>query len=114
MTVSAMPASSPGAEPEAGLKGKPAAQWLRLGQDHYAAGRNDDAFAAFQLGLAAVAAAPAGTSPVETTAELHSKLGNVGMRRGDLGSAAAHYKSALRLVPGRSDRKAAGRHRVLS
>src|ERR1700742_201002 len=91
MTATAMPAS-PGAEPN----GNSAAHWLHLGQEHYAAGRNDDALAAFQLGLAAVVAAPAGTTPIETVAELHSKLGNICMRRGDLESAAAHYKAALR------------------
>jgi tetratricopeptide (TPR) repeat protein len=73
---------------------------LRLGQEHHAAGRKDDAFAAFQLGLAAVEAQPAGSTPVETTAELHSKLGNVCMVRGDLESASANYKAALRLMPG--------------
>jgi tetratricopeptide (TPR) repeat protein len=96
MTVSAMPASSPRAEPN----GMSAARWLRIGQEHYAAGRNDDAFAAFQLGLAAIEAAPAGSTPVDTVAELHSKLGNASMVRGDLGPAAANYKSALRLMPG--------------
>ena len=95
MTASALPAFSQGAEP----KGTSAAHWLRIGQEHYAAGRNDDAFAALQLGLAAVEAAPAGATPAGTIAELHSKLGNVSMRRGDLGSAATHYKLALRLVP---------------
>jgi tetratricopeptide (TPR) repeat protein len=100
MTASAMPASAPGAEPEETLKGTSAAHWLRLGQEHYAAGRHDEAFAAFQLGLATVEAQPAGSTPVETVAELHSKLGNACMVRGDLGSAAANYKSALRLIPG--------------
>ena len=38
-------------------------------------------------------------SPVETIAELHSKLGNACMVRGDLESAAANYKAALRLAP---------------
>jgi len=95
MTASAMPASLPGAEPE----GTSAAHWLHLGQEHYVSGRNDDAFAAFQLGLAAVEAAPPGSTPAGTIAELHSKLGNVGMRRGDLGSADTHYKLALGLVP---------------
>jgi tetratricopeptide (TPR) repeat protein len=95
MTATAMPASL-GAE----SNGNSAAHWLHLGQEHYAAGRNDEALAAFQLGLAAVEAAPAGTTPAATIAELHSKLGNVGMRRGDLGSADTHYKLALRLVPG--------------
>src|SRR6185437_12250752 len=99
MTASVMPASTPGAEAEETLKGTSVAQWLRIGQEHYAAGRNDEAFAAFQLALAAVEAAP-GSTPIETTADLHSKLGNVSMRRGDLGSAATHYKLALRLMPG--------------
>ena len=44
--------------------------------------------------------APAGSTPVETIADLHSKLGNACMVRGDLESAAANYKAALRLVPG--------------
>jgi tetratricopeptide (TPR) repeat protein len=96
MTATAMPAPASGAEPA----GSSAAHWLRIGQEHYAAGRKDDAFAAFQLGLAAVEAQPAGATPVETIAELHSKLGNACMVRGDLGSAAANYKAALRLMPG--------------
>jgi tetratricopeptide (TPR) repeat protein len=98
MTATAMPAS-PGAESQGSSKGTSAAHWLHLGQEHYAAGRNDEALSAFQLGLAAVEAAPPGSTPIETTAELHSKVGNICMRRGDLGSAAAHYKAALRLVP---------------
>ena len=100
MTASVMPASTPGAEAQETLKGTSATHWLRLGQEHYAAGRNDDAFAAFQLGLAAIEAAPAGSTPVETVADLYSKLGNTSMRRGDLGTADTHYKLALRLVPG--------------
>ncbi len=95
MTASALAASFPGAEPA----GSSAAHWLRIGQEHYAAGRNDEAVAAFQLGLAAAEAQPAGSTPVETVAELHSKLGNACMVRGDLELAAAHYKAALRLVP---------------
>lgn len=95
MTAPAMPGSS-GAEPAASS----AVHWLRIGQEHYAAGRTEDAYAAFQLGLTTVAARPAGSTPVEITAELHSKLGNTYMVRGDLGSAAANYKAALRLIPG--------------
>ncbi len=96
MTVIALGASLPGAEP-AGSFG---AHWLRIGQEHYAAGRNDDAFAAFQLGLAEIKAAPAGGAPVETISELHSRLGNACMVRGDLELAAASYKAALRVAPG--------------
>lgn len=96
MTATAMPAFSTGSEPA----GSSALHWLRIGQEHYAAGRNDDALAAFQLGLAAVEAQPADNTPPETVAELHSKLGNTCMVRGDLELAAANYKAALRLVPG--------------
>ena len=95
MTVSALAGSSPGAEPVASS----AAHWLRIGQEHYAAGRNDDAFAAFQLGLASAEAQPAGSTAAETVSELHSRLGNTCMVRGDLELAAANYKAALRLVP---------------
>jgi tetratricopeptide (TPR) repeat protein len=95
MTASALAASLQGAEPA----GSSAAHWLRIGQDHYAAGRNDEAVAAFELGLAAAEAQPAGSTPIETVADLHSKLGNACMLRGHLELAAAHYKAALRLVP---------------
>jgi tetratricopeptide (TPR) repeat protein len=94
MTATAMPASSTGSKPA----GSSALHWLRIGQEHYAAGRNDDALAAFQLGLAAVEGRPADT-PAQTIAELHTKLGNASMIRGDLELAAANYKAALRLVP---------------
>ena len=95
MTATALAASSAGAElPLA------AANWLRIGQEHYAAGRNDDAFAAFQLGLAAARGSNRQANiPIETIAELHSNLGNAWMVRGDLELAAANYKAALRLVP---------------
>jgi tetratricopeptide (TPR) repeat protein len=96
MTANVLAASFPGAEPS----GSSAAHWLRIGQEHYAAGRNDEAFAALRLGLAAVEAQPDGATPVETIAELHSKLGNTCMIRGDLETATANYKAALRLVPG--------------
>ena len=95
MTASALAVSLQGAEPA----GSAAAHWLRIGQDHYAAGRNDQAVAAFQLGLAAAEAQPAGSTPGETVADLHSKLGNACMVRGNLELATAHYKAALRLVP---------------
>jgi len=95
MTASASAASLPGAEPA----GSSAAHWLRIGQEHYATGRNDEAVAAFQLGLAAAEAQPAGSTPGEVVAELHSKLGNACMVWGNLDLATAHYKAALRLVP---------------
>ena len=95
MTASALAPSLPGAEPA----GASAVHWLRIGQDHYAAGRNDEAVTAFQLGLAAAEAQPAASTPIETVADLHSKLGNACMVRGNLELATAHYKAALRLVP---------------
>jgi tetratricopeptide (TPR) repeat protein/glutathione synthase/RimK-type ligase-like ATP-grasp enzyme len=96
MTATASAAGVLNAEPA----GSPGAHWLRIGEEHYAAGRNDDAFAAFQLGLAEIKAAPAGSVPVETVSKLHSRLGNACMVRGDLELAAANYKAALRLAPG--------------
>ena len=95
MTASASAPSLPGAEPA----GSSAVHWLRIGQDHYAAGRNDEAVAAFQLGLAAAEAQPAASTPIETVADLHSKLGNACMVGGNLELATAHYRAALRLVP---------------
>ena len=95
MTATALAVSMAGAAPASSS----AVQWLAIGQEHYAAGRNDDALAAFQLGLAATEAQPVENTPVETIAELHSKLGNACMVKGDRELAAVHYKSALRLVP---------------
>ena len=51
MTAAALATSLPDADTAGSL----AAQQLRIGQEYYAAGRIDDAIAAFQLGLAAVA-----------------------------------------------------------
>ena len=76
-----------------------AANWLRLGQEHSAAGGNTEAIAAYQCGLAMAAAGPAGSVPVKTVSELHSNLANACMAQGDLGLAAANYKAALRLTP---------------
>ena len=71
---------------------------LRVGLDHYAVGRIDEAICAYQSGLGIAAAAPDRVS-AETVAKLHSNLGNAHMTCGDLGSAAASYKAALRLSP---------------
>jgi tetratricopeptide (TPR) repeat protein len=84
---------------DADIAGSFAARQLRLGQEYYAAGSNDDAIAAFQRGLAAAEAQPPGEVSVETISELHSNLGNAGMVRGDLELAGANYKAALRLAP---------------
>ena len=71
---------------------------LHVGLDHYAAGRIDEAIVAYQSGLGIAAAAPDRTA-AETVAKLHSNLGNACMTRGDVASAAASYKAALRLAP---------------
>ena len=81
------------------IAGSLAAQQLRVGLEHYAAGRIDAAIAAYQRGLAAAANEPPGCVSVDTIAELHSNLGNACMVRGDLEQAAANYKAALRLKP---------------
>jgi tetratricopeptide (TPR) repeat protein len=80
-----------------------AARQLRIGLEHYGAGRTEEAIAAFQLGLAAVGNEAPGTVSVETISELHSKLGNARMIRGDLESAGENYKAALRLAPHLTD-----------
>lgn len=73
---------------------------LLVGQQHYAAGRIEQAIAAYQVGLDAAARdAAAGVAP-DAVAELHAKLGNACMVGGNLESAAANYQAALRLKPG--------------
>jgi tetratricopeptide (TPR) repeat protein len=95
MTAAALAACPPDAE----IAGSFVAQQLRVGLEHYAAGRIDAAIAAYQRGLAAAGNEPPGCVSVETIAELHSKFGNACMVRGDLQQAAANYKAALRLKP---------------
>jgi tetratricopeptide (TPR) repeat protein len=75
------------------------ARQLRIGLEHYAAGRIDDAIAAYQRGLTAAENEAPGSIPVGIISDLHSHLGNAGMVRGDLALAAANYKAALRLAP---------------
>jgi tetratricopeptide (TPR) repeat protein len=96
MTTAAALATRP---PEADIAGSFVAQQLRIGVEYYTAGRNDEAIAAFQGGLAAAEK----EVPVETMSELHAKLGNACMVRGDLDMAAANYKAALRLAPHLTD-----------
>src|ERR1700744_4908840 len=89
--------------PEAGLDGSLVAQQLRIGVEYYTAGRNDEAIVAFRNGLAAAEKEAPGSVAVETISELHAKLGNACMVRGDLDAAAASYKAALRLAPHLTD-----------
>ena len=72
------------------------ARQLRIGLEHYTAGRINEAISAYQTGLAAAEKEPLSVAAI---ADLHSHLGNAGMVRGDLALAAANYKAALRLAP---------------
>jgi tetratricopeptide (TPR) repeat protein len=89
--------------PGADVAGTFAARQLRIGLDFYGAGQTEAAIAAFQLGLAAVDQESPGALSVEITSELHSRLANACMVRGDLELAGANYKAALRLAPHLTD-----------
>ena len=95
MTVPALAARIP----ESDTVDPSVARQLRLGLEYLAAGGIDQAIEAFQSGLAAVGAESSGDISVETVSELHSKLGNACMLRGDLELAGENYKAALRLAP---------------
>jgi len=84
---------------DADVAGSRVTRQLRLGLQHYNAGRIVQAIEAYQCGLAAVESEPPGDASVETTSELHSNLGNACMVRGDLDLAAENYKLALRASP---------------
>ena len=79
----------------------PIAQQLALGQELQSQGRLDEAIAAFRSGLVA---AGDGVHPVimAAKADLHAKLGNAYMTRGDLALAGASYTAALRIAPNMS------------
>jgi len=70
-------------------------QQLRAGLEYLSAGNIDEAIEAFNV----VSPPLLGTHPPETLSELHSKLGNACMLRGDLGLAAENYKGRMRLAP---------------
>jgi tetratricopeptide (TPR) repeat protein/glutathione synthase/RimK-type ligase-like ATP-grasp enzyme len=95
MTTSASAARIPAAE----ISGAHAARYLHAGKELSAAGRIDDAIAAYRRGLAVAENGPPGFVSTETVAELHSNLGNACMRRCDFELAAVSYKAALRLAP---------------
>ena len=84
MTTSALAARIPVAE----ISGAHAARYLHVGKEHSAAGRIDDAIAAYRRGLAVAENGPPGVVSTETVAELHSNLGNACMRRCDFEPAA--------------------------
>jgi tetratricopeptide (TPR) repeat protein len=85
--------------PDADIAGSLALRQLHTGIELRAAGSTDEAIAAFRRGLAIVGHAPPGSVSVETISGLHSNFGNACMVSGDLESAAANYKAALRLAP---------------
>jgi tetratricopeptide (TPR) repeat protein len=95
MTTSASATRMPGSE----ISGAHAARYLHTGLEHYAAGRIDQAIAAYRRGLAVAGNGQGGFASVETVSQLHSNLGNACMRRCDLEFAAENYKAALRLAP---------------
>ncbi len=99
MTAAAL-STSPG---ETDIAGSFIAQQLRVGLECYAAGRLEEAIAAYQRGLAAAENELPAETPIETISELHSRLGNACMVRGDLDLAAENYKAALRLAPHLTD-----------
>jgi tetratricopeptide (TPR) repeat protein len=100
MTVTALASRLPD---DVDIAGPFVARQLRIGLEYYAAGQIDDAIAAYQRGLAMVEDLPHGDIPVESISELHAKLGNACMVRGDLEAATANYKAALRLAPHLTD-----------
>jgi tetratricopeptide (TPR) repeat protein len=81
------------------VSSSPAASALRDGLAHFNAGRLDQAIATFQRGIADLEREAAGQTSVAVAAELHFKLGNAAMTKGDLDLAAKQYSDALRLAP---------------
>ena len=74
-------------------------QQLLVGQQYYDEGRIDQAIAALQSGLEAAKATGVDRIATDIIAEMHSRLGDAYMAGRRFASAAAHYKSALRLEP---------------
>jgi len=72
---------------------------LVLGQEHQAAGRIEEAIAAYRQGLEAAGNEPSNHIVMATRAELHAKLGNAHMVRGQLDLAGLNYTVALRIAP---------------
>ncbi len=74
-------------------------QQLLVGQHYYDEGQIDQAIAALQSGLEAAKATGVDRIATDIMAEMHSRLGDAYMAARRFASAAAHYKSALRLEP---------------
>ena len=77
----------------------PMVQHLVLGQEHQSAGRLDEAIACYRSGLDAAGNDAANHLAMATRAELHAKLGNAHMVRGQLDLAGLNYTAALRIAP---------------
>ena len=77
----------------------PMVQHLVQGQEHQARGRIEEAISAYRLGLEAAGNDASNHLAMATRAELHAKLGNAYMVRGELGLAGASYTAALRIAP---------------
>jgi len=77
----------------------PMVQHLVAGQELHSAGRLDEAIAAYRRGLDAAGNDTSNHLAMATKAELHAKLGNAHMVRGQLDLAGLNYTAALRIAP---------------
>jgi tetratricopeptide (TPR) repeat protein len=77
----------------------PMVQHLVQGQEFYAQGRIEQAIAAYRCGLDAAGDDATNHLAMATKAELHAKLGNAHMVRGELALAGMNYTAALRIAP---------------
>jgi tetratricopeptide (TPR) repeat protein len=77
----------------------PMVQHLVQGQEHQARGRLEEAISAYKSGLVAAGNDTADHLAMATRSELHAKLGNAYMVRGELALAGMNYTAALRIAP---------------
>jgi tetratricopeptide (TPR) repeat protein len=89
--------------PEAGIVGSLAAHHLRVGMKYFGAGKIKEAIAAFRRGLAAVENEPPGPETHDTLLQLHEKVADAAMLRGDFDLAVTNYRAALKLAPHLTD-----------
>lgn len=90
-------ASLASATTTSGLSDSRVARQLRIGLEHQAAGRIDDAIAAYQHGLEA--GSESGAASAKEMTDIYFRLGNTWMIRGELEMAVASYQAALRILP---------------
>src|SRR5277367_5446106 len=74
-------------------------QHLVQGQEHQAHGRIEEAIAAYKSGLEAAGDDATNHLAMAAKSELHAKLGNAYMVRGELALAGMNYTAALRIAP---------------